>query len=196
MVLASLSIPASFTVSQRSSELAVKAGICDVRYPVTSSACEVTSLTDIRVMVPQRVQHDINRCTVWKVRHIFNRNNTGCNPLFPWRPAILSPDLPFLCDVIRTNMFDTRLRFISVCTGKDLNIANDPSPWGTKRCIPLHEIYLQRWRRHCERSFSRFGTLPLGYRLLCLCINTDSLFHPSHEASLTFGISRVNFFRS
>ena len=120
----------------------VKDWCCDVNTQVTSCHTKVKfhNLTDIHTWWhPKRVQHDINWCTVWKVRHVFNWNNTRHNPFVSVTTGhlISDADLAFLCDVNTNQHVHTRLQFISVCTRKDLDIANDSisTVRNTKGCI-------------------------------------------------------------
>ena len=85
-------------------------------------------LTDVHTRwYPEWVQHDINWCSVWQIRHVFHRNDTGYNPLVSVTTShlISDLDLTFLSNVDANQHIDTRLQLITISTGKDLHITND-----------------------------------------------------------------------
>ena len=120
----------------------VKDWCCDVNTKSTSSHTKVKlhNLTDIHTWWhPKWVQHDIDWSSIWKVRHVFYRNDTRDNPFVSVTSGhlISDLDLTFLSDVNANQHVDTWLQLISICTCKDLNITNDTigTVWYAKRSI-------------------------------------------------------------
>ncbi len=94
----------------------------------------------LAVMVPQEGSTWYQPVYCLKVG-ISSTGNTRCNPLFPWRPAILfsDADLPFLCDVSSNRHVDTWLHHLRLYGVKILTSRTTPSPpWGTRRDVIPH----------------------------------------------------------
>ena len=112
---------------------------CNMDTKVASSHTKVKfhNLTNIHTRWhPKWVQHDINWCPVWKIRHILNWNNAGNNPFVSVASGHFIPntDFPFLSDVNTHQHVDTGLQFIAVRTSKDLHITDNTctTVWYTK----------------------------------------------------------------
>ena len=112
----------------------------DAQVTCCHTKVKLHNLTDIHTRwYPEWVQHDINWCSVWKVRHVFHRNDTGYNPLVSVTTShlISDLDLTFLSDVDTNQHINARLQFITISTGKDLHVTNHSvgTVWHTQRGI-------------------------------------------------------------
>ncbi len=181
-----------FTVSQRSSELRQNCvamwNTCHERHTKVKKSAN----WDRYSYDGKRVQHDINRCTVWKVRHIFNRVNTGYNFVSVTTSHLILRDAIFRLwckhelTWLSTYLHHLRLR------GCDFNIANDSiSTRYTKRCI-LHftRFHLQRSREGDACKTRLFvPALPLPTRIspsLTSAPNTDNTCLSKSRSYLIF----------
>ncbi len=95
-----------------------------------SSITEVNlkHLSDIHTgRYTKRIKNNIKRTTIRKKRHILLRKYTGYNTLVSVTARHLIADLNFsLLSNINSDYFiNTRVKLITVCTGKYLNINND-----------------------------------------------------------------------
>ena len=134
------------------------------------------NLTDIHTRWhPKWVQHDIDWSSVWKVRHVFYRNDTRDNPFVSVTTGhlISDADLPFLSDVNTNQHVDTRLQFISVCTRKDFDVANDTisTVRHTKRRIPHFTRFISK-----DSMKETFFGRKVFFTFRCYLTNKDIAF--------------------
>ena len=87
----------------------------------------------------QWIQHDIDWCTVWQVRHILYRNDIWNDTLVTVTSGHLIPnvDFTFLWDEDTNQLVHTWWQLVSIFTCKDTHIVDDTatSVWYTEWCI-------------------------------------------------------------
>ncbi len=144
VVLTSLSIPASFTVSQSLLKLcSVKDWYLRCECPSYGGRLQRWSSITWPIFIrgtPRGFNMISTQLLRLEGRHVFNWNNTSHNPLFPRATGHVSDaDLAF----VRSNTdqhVDTRLQFISVARVKiSATSRTTPSPpWGTRERSITH----------------------------------------------------------
>ena len=124
-------------------------------------------LTDVHTRrYAQRVQDNLERCSVRQKRHVFLGKNTRNNALITvtTRHFIADRDFPLLCDITTYNLCNTRRHIITVCSCKHFYIYYNTifTVRNFKRSITYFSCLFAEYRT--QKSFL---SRKLGFTLWC-----------------------------
>ena len=120
---------------------------------------DLQDLSDVHTgRYTQRVQHDIQRTSVWKEWHILNRKYTGNDTLVTVTTShlITNGDFSLLCDVNTYRLIYSRRQLVTIFSCKYFGINNDT-------------ILTMRYFQGCITNFTGFLTKDCTKKSLFCC---------------------------